>query len=243
MLSKVAHRKGKGSFRIDRISDGDKACGFCWTWTCGEEEGLRGTTFVELNDQGEIQFVAEIPEPLFKPGNGTVDFLKTLMKDEVFPEAVPLVEKSPTEANEIVKYLYVDTQNVSPEDSVKVLQKVFRNDITYYDFNFQEPMRSLDEVFRFLDDFRIPGIQFRPLRFDDGIDSTCFTWEVVLGDIPETVKGISFYELDETTRQVKYVRDIPESAIKPPILGKLARQLRPGLGVFQGVPIGSRSKL
>ena len=65
------------------------------------------------------------------------------------------------------------------------------------------------------------------------------------------------------------MRDVPESAIKPPIVGKLARQWRPGklvvctsgqeesifhpkqnelllllgesgLGVFQGGPIGSR---
>ena len=59
-------------------------------------------------------------------------------------------------------------------------------------------------------------------------------------DAPDTIKGISFYELDPDTRKVTYVRDIPESAIKPPILGKLARQLRPGLGVFDPVPLGSR---
>jgi hypothetical protein len=62
----------------------------------------------------------------------------------------------------------------------------------------------------------------------------------VLDGGEDTVKGISFYELDPTTRRIVYVRDVPESAIKPPILGKLARQLRPGLGVFQPVPLGSR---
>jgi len=56
----------------------------------------------------------------------------------------------------------------------------------------------------------------------------------------DTVHGMSFYELDPVSRKITYVRDVPESAIKPPILGKLARQLRPGLGVFWGVPIGSR---
>ena len=35
-------------------------------------------------------------------------------------------------------------------------------------------------------------------------------------------------------------QDVPESSIKPPPLGGLARALRPGIGVFQGVPAGSR---
>ena len=59
---------------------------------------------------------------------------------------------------------------------------------------------------------------------------SCFTWEVVLMDAPDTVKGISFYEINPESKLVTYVRDVPESAIKPPILGKVARQLRPGIG-------------
>jgi hypothetical protein len=43
--------------RIDKISDGDVACGFAWTWVTDEQEGLRGTTFLELNDNGEIVYV------------------------------------------------------------------------------------------------------------------------------------------------------------------------------------------
>lgn len=45
------------TIRIDMISDGDVACGFAWTWITDDAEGLRGTTFVELNDQGKIQYV------------------------------------------------------------------------------------------------------------------------------------------------------------------------------------------
>ena len=73
MLAKVNQRKGKGDVRIDRISDGSSACGFSWTWvsTDGNREGLRGTTFVELNEEGSIQYVREIPAPLFKPGDLT----------------------------------------------------------------------------------------------------------------------------------------------------------------------------
>lgn len=57
MLDKVAQRKGRGDVRIDKVSDGDTACGFAWTWISGNEEGLRGTTFVQLNDAGEIAYV------------------------------------------------------------------------------------------------------------------------------------------------------------------------------------------
>jgi len=40
-----------------------------------------------------------------------------------------------------------------------------------------------------------------------------------------------------------YIKDVPESGLKPPPLGKLARQLRPTVGVFQPVSIGSRDPL
>ncbi len=92
----------------------------------------------------------------------------------------------------------------------------------------------------FTSDLSLPGIVCRPWRCDDGIDNTCFTWELVVGDAPDTIKGLSFYELDKETRQITYVRDVAESAIKPPFFGTIARQLRPGLGVFQGVPLDSR---
>ena len=116
----------------------------------------------------------------------------------------------------------------------------FDERVIYRDFNFENVLRGPAEVQKFVEDFNFPGIEFRPLRFDDGKDSCCFTWEVVLEGAQDTIKGMSFYELDPDTRKIIYVRDVPESAIKPPILGKLARQLRPGLGVFRGVPLGSR---
>jgi hypothetical protein len=56
MLSKVKLREGiaDSALRLDRISDGKKACGFSWTWISNGMEGLRGTTFVEFNDAGKI---------------------------------------------------------------------------------------------------------------------------------------------------------------------------------------------
>jgi hypothetical protein len=50
----VSSSSSPANVRIDQISDGDSACGFCWTWVTDRDEGLRGTTFVQLNDAGEI---------------------------------------------------------------------------------------------------------------------------------------------------------------------------------------------
>lgn len=236
MMDKVEQRKGNGDVRIDKISDGKKACGFAWTWTCGDEEGLRGTTFVELNDNGEIQYVREIPEPIFKPGDLTLELLKAVTAGAEQNVLPPYTPRNPKDANDVVKYLFNEVQG----RDVQIAMDLFSDQINYRDFNYEEILRGKVQVKKFIEDFSFPGIEFRAQRFDDGILSTCFTWEVVLMDAPDTVKGISFYELDPDTRKVTYVRDIPESAIKPPIIGKIARQLRPGLGVFSGVKAGSR---
>lgn len=236
MLAKAEARKGKGELRLDRISDGDKACGFAWTYTTDNEEGLRGTTFVELNDQGEIVYVREIPEPIFKPGDLTVQLLEAVTKGAEPAEKKPYEQRTPTIASEIAKYLFLEVQG----QSINEAMRFFDDNIVYRDFNYEEAIRGPAEVKKFIDDFSFPGITFKMDKVDDGIQSTCFTWEVELEGVEDTTKGISLYEIDSETRLVSYVRDVPESAIKPPILGKLARNLRPGLGVFRGVPLGSR---
>mmetsp|Transcript_16883 Transcript_16883/g.46660 ORF Transcript_16883/g.46660 Transcript_16883/m.46660 type:complete len:374 (-) Transcript_16883:312-1433(-) len=236
MLDKVAKRKGSGDTRIDRISDGDTACGFAWTWVTEKEEGLRGTTFVQLNSNGEIQYVREIPEPLFKPGDATKSLLEAITQDAEPRPKPDYKPKSPTIANELAKYLFIDVQGADVSEAMRF----FDDSIVYRDFNYEEALRTKDEVQTFIEDFSFPGIEFRPDRFDDGIDSTCFTWDVCLDGQEDTIKGVSFYELDPESRKITYVRDVPESAMKPAPLGGLARNLRPGLGVFQGVPIGSR---
>ena len=204
VLSKANQRQGKGDLRIDRISDGSSACGFAWTWVSadGEEEGLRGTTFVELNDANEIQYVREIPEPLFKPGDLTLELLKAVTKDAV-PKPPPTYEpKTPQSANEVAKYLFCEVQGGDIDESMRL----FSDEIIYRDFNYDEVLNGKAEVRKFIEDFSFPGIEFKPDRFDARILSTCFTWEVQLDGQEDSVKGMSFYELDPVSRLVRYVR-------------------------------------
>lgn len=141
----------------------------------------------------------------------------------------------------MAKYLYIDLQNADPSSATEELMRLVDDDIVYQDFNYEHVMTGKSEVREFIEGFRFPGITFRPLRFDDGIQSSCFTWEVQLADAPDTVAGMSFYQISPETKKITYIRDVPESAIKPPILGKLARQWRPKLGTFQAYGLNSRT--
>eukprot|EP00979_Chaetoceros_neogracilis_P011887 scaffold3032_cov164-Chaetoceros_neogracile.AAC.1 len=162
-MDKVAMRKNKGDLRLDRISDGARACGFAWTHTCGEEEGLRGTTFVELNEQGQIQYVREIPEPIFKPGDLTLELLKVVTEGEekiVLPDYIPRI---PMDANDIVKYLFNEVQG----RDVDTRMDFYSEDIIYRDFNYENVLKGKEEVRQFIEDFSFPGIEFKAQRFDD----------------------------------------------------------------------------
>jgi hypothetical protein len=181
-------------------------------------------------------YVREIPEPLYKPGDLTAKLLEAVTKGAKPKPPVQYKSRTPKTASEIAKYLFNEVQGSDINESMKL----FDEGIVYRDFNYEDVFRGKDEVKEFIKDFDFPGITFKTDRFDNGQLSTAFTWEVVLDGIEDTTKGISFYEINPETNLVNYVRDVPESAIKPPPLGKLARQLRPGLAVFNPFPIDSR---
>jgi hypothetical protein len=198
-----------------------------------------------------IQKSADVSFPLLlsfplgceKTSDLTKDLLKMLTTGEEWPATFqPLVSQSPrTVAHELARYLFIDLQRVEPTTAIDELVRFLDDTVVYRDFNYENVFNGPVEVRAFVEAFRLPGLTFRPLRFDDGVTSTCFTWEIVLADAPDdTIHGISFYELDPVTQKITYVRDVSESAIKPPILGKLARQWRPQLGTFQTHPLGSR---
>jgi hypothetical protein len=154
LTSRALARVGGGTeepgFRIDRISDGSIACGFAWTWTSpsSSSEGLRGTTFVELDPAtDEIRYVREIPEPLYKPGNLILDFLKAAAANAVPRPPPQFVRSTPTAANEIAKYLFNDLQGSDSSEAMRF----FDEGIVYRDFNFEEVLRGKEEVKKFID--------------------------------------------------------------------------------------------
>lgn len=232
--STTKHRR-----RVDKVSDGTKACGYTWTWVTDNEEGLRGTTYVRLNPQsGLIQYVCELFEPIVKPADATVELLTAVTKDYVPDDKKldDLIIRTPTKACDIASYMFEEVQG---RNLTEVL-RFYTPDIIYQDFNYPESFRGIDEAKSFLEKFTgIQGITFIPIEFDDGQTATCFIWKVQVMDAPDTILGISFYETNGDGK-LHYIRDIPESAIKPPPLGSIARKLRPQLGVFSPVPLGSR---
>ena len=224
---------------IDRISDGSKSAGYTFYLEEGGKRGIRGTTFVSVGANGKIMNVREICEPLFKPGGQTAQLLRSVtskaIKDgKVPPKSFPVFNRRDdfSSASDMVKYLWLEVQGSDKEEALKL----FSDDITYQDFNFETAFRGKAEVSDFLDEFDIPGIEFIPEMIGDGRDSCVFTWRISIAGVEGTVRGISYYatEVDQKTgkRKISYIRDIPEPAIKPPPLQTIASIIKPGLKTF-----------
>lgn len=164
--------------------------------------------------------------------------LKAATKDATPRTPPEYVPRTPKKASEVAKYLFNEVQGADPEEGMRFFDEA----VIYRDFNYEEVLRGKAEVKKFIEDFSFPGITFATQRFDDGVAATCFTWEVLLEGAPDgsAVKGISYYEVDPATGLITYVRDVPESSVKPPPLGGLARRFRPALGVFRPAALGSR---
>mmetsp|Transcript_40555 Transcript_40555/g.53380 ORF Transcript_40555/g.53380 Transcript_40555/m.53380 type:complete len:555 (+) Transcript_40555:182-1846(+) len=224
---------------IERVADGAMSSGFTWYRNVnGVGKGLRGTTFVKLNDQGQISFIMKACEPLFKPGGATVELLKAVTKptegiDTEGIEELPVAERrDPTSAADAVDYLWNKVQGGNKEEALRL----FSNDILYEDFNFEAPYRGKQEVSNFLNEFDIPGLRFVPELISEGEKNCCFTWTLEIEGISQeggqAISGVSFYGMGEDGK-IDYVRDIPGAAFKPAPLLALAKSLRPGLQTFQ----------
>jgi hypothetical protein len=132
-----------------------------------------------------------------------------------------------------VEYLWKEV-NQGDGDVEEVLS-FFADDCIYEDFNYEQPLLGKPEVRDFLQKFReIKSLRFMPEQFSDGMKACCFTWRVEIAGLPTDgpqVRGISFYRLNEAGL-ISFVRDIPESAVKPPPLQALAATLRPELRII-----------
>lgn len=237
---------------IDKVARGKYSSGF--TYQLAEIEqgkiirtGIRGTTFVSVNPTtGLIDYVREVVEPLFKPGSQTAALLRAVatagLKKEAekgvpVPTENPYTRRIPTTASDAVSYLWNEVQGDNKNEALAL----FADDIFYQDLNFEEPFVGIEAVSAFLDEFDIPGIRFVPERISltdnvagvKRVQGCCFTWRVEIAGTEGSTRGISFYEFDPATNKIVYIRDIPEPAIKPPPLQKLASLKEPGLKVFK----------
>ncbi|CAK9065076.1 Hypothetical protein SCF082_LOCUS33388 [Durusdinium trenchii] len=228
----LENKSACGRLVIDKCTDGERSCGFTWHWEENGAVGIRGTTFIELDQQGRVSFLREICEPLYKPGDATVELLKAIGGDNVATFDVQAERRKPVGASDICRYLWSELQgNAPPAESVTF----FADQVLYEDFNYELPLRRKEEVRDFLEKFaEIKALKFVAERFSDGSKACCFTWNVEIAGAPTDaprIRGISFYELNDAGKII-YVRDIPESAAKPPPLQALAAMLRPRLRVF-----------
>ena len=228
---------GGGRVVVERRCDGRFASGFTWHRSNEAGEiGLRGTTFVEVDESGRIAYAREIAEPLVKPGGLTAALLKAVAKPPAeSPAPLPdAARRRPATASDVVKYLWLEVQGAS--DFKEEALACFDDDVVYQDLNFARPFVGKARVSAFLDEFDIPGLTFVPDKISDGEDACCFTWEVDLGvEGAARVKGISFYACERSRdgrALVAYVRDIPESTAKPPPAQALAALAKPDLRAF-----------
>ena len=188
------------SLVVERRALGSVSGGFTWHRSRRGDgdsggRGLRGTTFVEVDDEGRIVYVREIAEPILKPGGATAELLKAVAKPPATPPGDLALARTPATASDLVAYLWLEVQG--SKDFRREALRFFDEDVVYEDLNFALPFAGADAVGTFLEEFDIPGLTFVPDRISDGKDDCCFTWEVDLGvEGASRVKGISFYACD-----------------------------------------------
>merc|ERR1711879_768475 len=54
-------------FRIQDLSEGDKACVFTWRVKVNGNEGPQGVSFYETDSKGKITYIRDTPSPSFSP--------------------------------------------------------------------------------------------------------------------------------------------------------------------------------
>jgi hypothetical protein len=166
------------SIILDKVSDGAKSAGFTWTRECNGKSGLRGTTYVLLNDEGKIECVKELAEPLLKPGEMMLKLLQATTKNISRPKKNPTyIEETPTKCSDIVDYIW---NRAYPKDApIGEAIKFYSDKIIYQDFNYPEPIVGGVDVENFSREWReLPGIEFRIQDLSEGDIACCFTWRV-----------------------------------------------------------------
>lgn len=150
-LSKLVLAAPKGTkMIIDRVGDGDRSSGFAWHMEVDGVDGIgiRGTIYIELDDNNKIAYVCEGIEPLYKPGDSTSKLLKAVTEanlkknPELLPPPRTYQMRKPVNANDMVNYMWKEGMGSDQEDTLSQ----FADSIVYEDYNFPKPFIGLEEV-------------------------------------------------------------------------------------------------
>ena len=221
-------------YAVERVANGDKSGGF--TYHREDESGtrgLRGTVFIELNEAGEIQYVREMAEPLFKPGEAMIKFLQAVAKPKGDETPAEYEKRDPVGCPDVVRYIWKDS-NGDMDEALRLMS----DQVRYEDFNYPQPFLGKAQVAPFLDEFTLDlGIIFVAERISSEDDAACaFTWRVEFAGLDTPTTGVSFYAMDDAEpSKIGYIRDIPQPVGWKPLLDA-ATLLNPQLRRFGPAP-------
>lgn len=139
---------------VEKVSDGVSSGGFTWhREAAGAEgkEGLRGITYVELDDAGKISYVQEGYEPLFKLGTALEVIFKLAAKvakpEDTLAGGDPKGDfevSTPTTAEGIIRYLWEVAYPGGAEPSEAL--RFFADDAVYEDLNYPQPFVGIQQI-------------------------------------------------------------------------------------------------
>merc|ERR1719353_2509294 len=193
---------------MERVADGVKSSGFAWHREADgiEGEGLRGITYVELDDAGKIAYVQEGYESIFKLDKLLELIFKAFSaaaKDAEIKEP-DYEEATPTDASGIARYLWEVAYpgGAEPKDALRF----FADDCVYEDFNYYKPFVGLQAVSDYINLLpSFPGVTFVSERISEGKRGVCLTWKVVVNG-EDGPSGISFNEVDPASGKIAFAR-------------------------------------
>ena len=150
-------------YAVDRVANGKTSGGFTYhREDASGTRGLRGTVYVELNANGQIAYVREMSEPLFKPGDAMIKFLQAVAKPKGDETPAAYEKRTPVGCPDAVRYIWKES-NGDMEEALKLMS----DGVRYEDFNYPEPFLGKAQVKPFLDEFTLDlGIIFVALPLD-----------------------------------------------------------------------------
>ena len=221
---------------VEKLSDGALSGGFSWHREAegAEGTGLRGITYIELDEVGKINYVQEGYEPLFKLGTLLEVIFKLAAKadksEKDDTKAKGYESATPTDAPGIIRYLWEVAYPGGAEPTEAL--RFFSDDCVYEDFNYPKPFVGINQITEYINLIpELPNVIFELGRCSEGSARCCYTWKVKVNG-QDGPSGISFKEVDTKTGKVTFNRDIPAPEWPRP-LGRLAGAVRPKLRTFR----------